>query len=63
MSGKYAIGIGNKNECIWFDICFSHISSDEDTELDANLIDLNGAENELAHLNKNKDTAQSLFNM
>lgn len=63
MSGKYAIGIGNKNEWNWFDICFSHISSNEDTELDANLIDLNGAENELAHLNKNKDTAQSLFNM
>lgn len=43
---------------------FSHISSEEEeTELDENLIDLDDAENELNHLNKNKDATKSIFNM
>lgn len=45
---------------------FSHIPSeveqDSDFETDE-FVDLNDVENELTHLNKKKDAAQSMFNM
>lgn len=49
-------------------LCFfycSHILSDEDSDLDDNLIDLDETEKELtqSNKNKNKETAQSIFNM
>lgn len=43
---------------------YSHISSEDgDSELNDNVIELDDTDEEIAHLNKNKDTAQTMFNM